>query len=102
MFAPVAWLRSCRRPFVILPRKEAKPLDAWEEEVGAASYRGEGWKPLDHLPNGSLGDLVFQRAVLGADDRIAFVAEFMKRPIIGPDVLSKLELPDKTGATHEG
>ena len=39
---------------------------------------------------------------MSANDRIAFVAKLMKRPVINPDILRELILPDETGATDEG
>ena len=36
-----------------------------------------------------------------ADDRVAFIAEFVKTPIVGPDILRELELADEARADHE-
>src|SRR5947209_19395315 len=82
-------------------REVAKGPLARQEEVGAASYGGEGRQPFDHFPDRPLRDFEFQRAVVGADDRIAFVAELMEGPVIGPHILGELELPDETDASHE-
>src|SRR5438105_13055314 len=80
----------------------AKGLDAGEEEVGAAPYRGERRQPFDYFPDRPLRDFELQRPVLRADERITLVAELVKSPIIDPHVLRKLELADEAGATDEG
>src|SRR3954452_1522515 len=67
-----------------------------------ASDRGERREALDGLADRSPGDLVFQRAVLVADDRVALVAELVEVPVVGPHVLSELELADQAPADHEG
>ena len=47
----------------------SKRLDAGEKEVGAASHGGEGRQASDFFADWALGDFVFERAVLSADDR---------------------------------
>ena len=82
-------------------REVSKRLDAREEEVGAASHGGEGRQAGDFFADRALGDFVFERAVLSANDRVAFVAELVKVPVVCPDVLRELELADEARADHE-
>src|SRR6266516_6425224 len=70
-------------------REVSKRLDAGQQEVRATSHGGEGWQAVDFLADRPLGNIEFERAVLSADDRVAFVAEFVKVPVVHPDVLSK-------------
>src|SRR5205085_3536757 len=79
----------------------SKRLDAGEKEIGAASHGGEGRQAGDFLADWALGDFVFERTVLSADDRVAFVAELVKVPVVRPNVLRELELPDEARADHE-
>lgn len=74
---------------------------AGQEKICAASHRREGRQPEDLFPDRALRDFVFQRAVLMADDRVAFVAEFVKIPVVHPDILRKLELSNEARANHE-
>ena len=75
-------------------REVLKSLDAGEEEVGAASHSREGRQASNFFADRTLGDFVFERAVLCADDRIALVTELMKIAVISPYILRKLELSD--------
>ncbi len=79
----------------------SKRLDAGEKEVGAASHGGEGRQAGDFFANWALGDFVFERAVLSADDRVAFVAELVKVPVIRPNVLRELKLSNEARADYE-
>src|SRR6478609_996006 len=79
----------------------SKRLDPGEKEVGAASYGGEGRQAGDFFADWALGDFVFERAVLIADDRVAFVAELVKIPVVRPNVLRELELSNEARADHE-
>jgi hypothetical protein len=79
----------------------SKCLEAGQKEVGPASHRRESRQIGDFFPDRALRDLVFQRAILGADDRVAFVAELVKAPVICPNVLRELELPDEASANDE-
>src|SRR5205807_3977235 len=45
--------------------------------------------------------LEYQRAVVGADDRVALLAQLIDVPVIRPHILGERELPEDTGATHE-
>src|SRR2546430_2187961 len=83
-------------------RKVSKGLDAGEEKVRSASDRGEGRQTDNFLADRTLGDFEFQRAVLVSDDRVAFIAEFVKVSIVRPDVLCELELTNEARADHEG
>jgi hypothetical protein len=73
----------------------SKRLEARHKKVGPTSDGREGWQTGDFLSDGALRDFVFERAILGADDRVAFVAELVKVPIICPNVLRELELSDE-------
>src|SRR3954453_10040100 len=90
---PVPFRQSC---------DVSKRLDPREEEVSAASHGGEGRQTRNSFSYRTLGDLKFKRAVLVADERIAFVAELVKAPIVHPDVLGELELAYQAPADHEG
>src|SRR5580700_4104807 len=87
---------------IIQCREVSKRLDAREEEVGAASHGGEGRQAGDFFADRALRDFVFERAVLSANDRVAFVAEFMEVVVVHPYVLCELELADEARADHEG
>src|SRR5215472_5734497 len=76
-------------------------LQSRQKEVGAAADSGKGGQAGDLAANRPLGNLEFQCPVLSADDRIALIAELVEIPIIYPDVLRELELPDETCADHE-
>src|ERR1700722_1168334 len=80
----------------------AKRLEAREKEIRAASQRGEGRQANDLLANGPLGNLELERSVVRANDRVALVAKLVEVPIIYPDVLRELELPDEACANDEG
>src|SRR6476646_755126 len=79
----------------------SKRLDPGEKEVGAASYGGEGRQAGDFFADWALGDFKFERAVLVADDRVAFVAELVEIPVVRPNVLRELELSNEAPADHE-
>ena len=87
---------------IIQCREVSKPLDAGEKEVGAASHGGEGRQAGDFFADWALGDFVFERAVLRADDRVALVPKLVEVSIVHPHVLRKLELSDQARADHEG
>src|SRR5215831_16216353 len=76
-------------------REISERLDAREKEVGAASHGGEGGQAGDFFADRTLRDFVFERAVLGPDDRVALVTELVKIPVVGPDVLGEFELADE-------
>src|SRR4029077_6304730 len=74
---------------------------AGQEKIRAASDRREGRQTGDPLADRTPRDFEFQRAVLMADDRVAFIAELVKTPIVDPDILRELELADEARADHE-
>ena len=86
---------------IIQCREISKRLDAGEEEVGAASHGGECRQARDFFADRALGNFVFERAVLVADDRVAFVTKLVKVPVVRPNVLRELELADEARADHE-
>src|SRR5713101_8111046 len=77
-FGSVGITKGCEIP---------KRFEAREKDVSAALYCGEGRQTGDFLADGTLGNFIFERAVLRADDRIALVTEFVKVPVISPYVL---------------
>src|SRR5258708_39200734 len=93
-------MRGCLGETVGLGKfgEPSQGFDSRQEKVGSAAYGGEGGQPPDRFADGAIGDLEFQRAVLGADDRIAFVFQLVKVPVIHPYVLRKLELADEARA----
>src|SRR5262249_24308180 len=82
-------------------REISQRLEPREKEVGTAADGGERRQSNDLLSHRTLGDLELQRAVLGADDRIALVAEFVEISVVDPHVLSELVLANEAGADHE-
>ena len=87
---------------IVQCREVSKRLDAREKEVSAASHGGEGRQAGDFFADRTLGDFVFKRAILSADDRVAFIAELVKIPVVRPNVLRELELSNEARADHEG
>src|ERR1700757_4179591 len=79
----------------------SEAVEAREEEVGPAGERGEGGQSLENLADGTLGDLVFQCAVLCSADWIPLVAQFVEVAVVDPHVLCELELADEAGADDE-
>src|ERR1700756_3835618 len=75
----------------------SEAVEAGEEEVGPAGERGEGGQPLEHLADGTLGDLVFQCAVLCSADGIPLVAQLVEVAVVDPHVLRELELAGEAG-----
>src|SRR5215468_1148087 len=82
-------------------REISQRLEPREEEVGTAPDGGERWQSDDLLSHWTFWDLELQRAVLGADDRIALVAEFVEIAVVDPHILSELVLANQAGAEHE-
>jgi hypothetical protein len=76
-------------------------FDSREKKVGSAPHGGEGWQSGDFLADWTLGDFKFERTVLMADDRIAFITELVEVRPIRPNVLQELELTDKARAEHK-
>src|SRR5262245_18203846 len=92
---------SSRCPFRILPREVAKRLESREEKVRASSHRSERRQAGNLFPNRALRDLVLQRAVMIADDRIALVGELAEVLVVDPDVLREFELANQARADDE-
>ena len=80
----------------------SKRLEARQKEVSPAPDIRECRQPCDFLPNRALRDFVFQGTVLVAADRIALVAQFVKVPVVHPNVLRELELSNEARADNEG
>src|SRR5262245_42630027 len=83
------------------PGEILEPLEAGQEEIRAAAAGGERRQPLDRSLDRPLRNLVLERAVVGADERVALVAELVEVLVVDPDVLRELELPDQARAQHE-
>src|SRR5262245_49973766 len=82
-------------------RQVSQCLQSGKKEVGTALHRREGRQSFDRLADRSLGNLVFERAVLISDDRVALVAELVKVLVVCPDVLRELELADEARTANE-
>src|SRR5262245_60676302 len=82
-------------------REISQRLEPREEEVRTAPDGGECGQSNDLLSHWTLGDLELQRAVLGADDRIALVAEFVEISVVDPHILSEFVLANQAGAEYE-
>src|SRR5690349_19932496 len=85
----------------ILRCQIAEPLQAWEEEVGAAAHRRKREQTRELSSNRPFRNLEFQRPVLVADDRVVLVPELVKVLVVGPHVLRELELTDEARANNE-
>src|ERR1700739_4334519 len=79
----------------------SEAVETREERVGPAGERGEGGQSLENLADGTLGDLVFQCAVLCSADWIALVAQSVEVAVVDPHVLRELELAHEAGADDE-
>src|SRR4051812_3657227 len=66
-------------------QKPERP-ETGEEEVGPAPNRGERREPAKASPNRTPGDRHVERAIVVADDRIAFVVQILELGIVDPDV----------------
>src|SRR4051812_40994032 len=83
-------------------RQIAERPDARQEKVGSAPRRGEGWQADDLSLDRPLGDREVVAAVLGANERIALVAELVELWVVDPDVLEELELAHEACTADEG
>ena len=88
-------------PLVAECGEVAQGVDSRQKEIRPAGERCEGRYPLVHLADWAVGDGEIQCAVLGADDRVVLVAEFVEGLVVDPDVLGELELADQVGADDE-
>src|SRR6516165_498735 len=79
----------------------AQRLQSRQEEVCSAAYGGKGREARDLPANRPLWDLEFECPVLRTDDRIPLIPQLVEVPVVHPDVLRELELPDETRADHE-
>ena len=59
-------------------------------------------RPVIFSADWTLGNLVFERAVLVANERVSFVAELVKVLVVRPHALREFILSDKARANHEG
>ena len=85
---------------IIQGREVSKRLDAREKEVGAPANGRKRGEPGNLSANRSLWNLEFECSVLSADDWVALITEFVKIPIVHPNVLRKLELPAQARANR--
>src|ERR1700757_1860552 len=79
----------------------SEAVETGKKKVCPAGEGGEGRQPFENLANRTLGDLVFQCAVLCSADRIALVSQFVKVAVVDPHVLCELELAHQAGADDE-
>src|SRR4051812_30383780 len=82
-------------------RKVLECSPAGQEEGGPPAGGGKRGQTGDRSSDRSLGNLVFERAILIADHRIALVAELVEALVVRPHVLRELELADEAAADHE-
>ena len=75
-------------------------FDTGEEKVGTTPDGSEGRQSGDFLADWTLGNFKFECTILVADDRITFIAEFVKVTVVRPDILRELELADQARADH--
>ena len=76
-------------------------LDARKEKIGSASDGGKRREADDFLPDRPLGNLVFEGAVVVANNRVALVLQLVKVPVVDPHVLRELELANQARAPDE-
>src|SRR5215468_9227803 len=79
----------------------AQRLQSWQEEVCSAAHGRKGRKARDLAANRPLWNLEFECPVLSADDRIPLIPELMEVPVVDPNVLRELKLPNETRADYE-
>src|SRR6266404_169765 len=82
-------------------RQVSECSDAWQKKVSPTSDRGESLQARDLFPNWPFGDGHVKRAVMGPEDGISLVPQFMEIRIICPHIHRKLKLADKACATDE-
>src|SRR4051812_22221543 len=73
-------------------RQEAESANPGQKEIRTAVDRGERRQSGDLLPDRPPRDGHVVRAILRADERVAFVTQFVKPGIVRPHVLRELEL----------
>ena len=78
------------RPFgstaIIQIREVSKRFKARKKKLRATSHDGEGRQTDKFLADRTLGNLVFERAVLRADDRVALITEIVEVLVVSPYV----------------
>src|SRR5262245_22082594 len=82
-------------------RQITERLDAGEEKIRTSLDRGEGRHTRYLLADRPLRHREIECAVLVADERVSFVAQLVKIPIIDPDILRKLKLPHEACTENE-
>src|SRR5436305_13659241 len=68
--------------YITCRREVAERFDTGEEKVGTSPHGSEGRQSGDFLADWTLGNFKFECTVLVADDRITFVAEFVKVSVV--------------------
>src|SRR6476620_8189227 len=77
-------------------------VNSRQEKIRTTADRGKSCQPADLFPNGALRNGHVKGAILGAENGVALVSQFMKVRIVCPYIHVKFELTDKTRAAHEG
>src|SRR5690242_8446357 len=99
---PACTRKRCGAPLTAIKRRKvSKRLEAREEKIGAAFQSGEGRQAGDFLPDRTLRNFKFERAVLSTDDWVVLVRELVKVPVVYPNVLREFELPNEARTDHE-
>src|SRR5262245_3688401 len=75
--------------------------DPWQKEVGPATNRRKCRQTSNLFSNGPLGDGHVKRAVLGSEDGIALIPEFVEIWVVRPYIHRELKLADQARATDK-
>src|ERR1700761_8843594 len=99
------YVRAGRNVLMVSPLGErgqvSEAVEPRKKKVCSAGECGEGRQPLENRADRTLGNLVFQCAILRSADRIALVLQFVKVAVVDPHILCELELADQAGAYDE-
>ena len=76
-------------------------LNSGKEKICAALDCREGRQTGYLFADRTFGDREIETAVLVADERVSFVAEFVKIRVIDPDILRELKLPHEACTKNE-
>src|SRR3954468_13883755 len=82
-------------------RQEPQSTDAGKKQIRTGSDRGERGNAGDLLLDWPRWNGQIERAILGADDRIALVVESLEVGIVGPHAHREFELTNQACASHE-
>src|SRR5207247_3255834 len=77
-------------------------LNSGKEKISAALERREGWQASYFSADRTFRDGEIESTVLISDKWVSFVAEFVKIPVIDPDILRELVLPHQACTENKG